>query len=102
MKSFINCKAAGMICIAMLLGNATWARAQGARSQDPSITQISKSVYRWGSDNQFGVYILTSEGIIVVDGHYCQSNTTEWLKSELERRHAVPVKYVVLSHSRYF
>ncbi len=98
MKTFLSCKAAGMICIAMLLGNATWARAQGARSQDPSITQISKSVYRWGSDNQFGVYILTSEGIIVVDGHYCQSNTTEWLKSELERRHDVPVKYVVLSH----
>ena len=63
-----------------------------------SIEQISEHVYRWGSDGQYGAYILTSEGIIVVDGHYCPSGTVDWLKSELGRRHDVPVKFVVLSH----
>ncbi len=98
MTTLLSCKAYGVICMALLLGNASWAQAQRQWGQNRSITQISKSVYRFGSDNQFGAYILTGEGIIVVDGNYCQSNTTQWLKSELERRHDVPVKYVVLSH----
>ena len=65
---------------------------------DRSIVQISEHVYRWGSDGQFGAYVLTDEGIIVIDGHYCPSGTVEWLKAELARRHSVPVRYVVLSH----
>ena len=66
--------------------------------QNRSITQVSPSVYRWGSDGQYGAYILTDEGIIVVDGHYCPSGTVAWLKEELARRHDVPVRFVVLSH----
>jgi len=60
--------------------------------------QVSPSVYRWGSDGQYGAYVLTADGIIVVDGHFCDSGTLQWLKSELQERHGVPVKYVVLSH----
>lgn len=76
-----------------------WAQAQGREwGQDRTIEQISEHVYRWGSDNQFGAYILTSDGIIVIDGHYCQSNTVAWLKNEIEQRHDVPVRFVVLSH----
>lgn len=63
-----------------------------------SIAQISDSVYRWGSDNQYGAYIVGSEAIAVVDGHYCPSGTMQWLKAELQERHDVPVKYVILSH----
>ena len=47
-----------------------------------SIVQISDSVYRWGSDNQYGAYIVGSEAIAVVDGHYCPSGTMRWLKEE--------------------
>lgn len=67
-------------------------------AHDESIEQISKSVYRFGSDNQFGAYILTDEGIVVIDGHYCGSATPAWLKQQLKERHNVPVKYVILSH----
>jgi glyoxylase-like metal-dependent hydrolase (beta-lactamase superfamily II) len=82
---------------AVLLG--TLAVAQPREwGQDRSIQQISPSVYRWGSDGQYGAYILTSEGIIVVDGHYCPSGTVAWLKDELARRHDVRVRFVVLSH----
>jgi glyoxylase-like metal-dependent hydrolase (beta-lactamase superfamily II) len=63
-----------------------------------SIVQVSPSVYRWGSDNQFGAYIVGSDAIAVIDGHYCPSGTVHWLKEELEKRHDVPVKYVILSH----
>jgi glyoxylase-like metal-dependent hydrolase (beta-lactamase superfamily II) len=66
--------------------------------QDRSIEQVSPSVYRWGSDGQYGAYILTADGIIVVDGHYCPSGTVAWLKQELARRYDVPVRFVVLSH----
>jgi glyoxylase-like metal-dependent hydrolase (beta-lactamase superfamily II) len=86
-------------CCAIALFAAGGAYAQERQwGQDRSIEQISPSVYRWGSDGQFGAYILTSEGVIVVDGHYCLSGTMPWLKSEIARRHAVPVKFVVLSH----
>jgi glyoxylase-like metal-dependent hydrolase (beta-lactamase superfamily II) len=86
-------------CIAALAA-AAGALAQEDRQwgQDRSIEHVTASVYRWGSDGQFGAYILTNEGIIVVDGHYCPSGTVEWLKGELARRHNVPVKFVVLSH----
>jgi glyoxylase-like metal-dependent hydrolase (beta-lactamase superfamily II) len=67
-------------------------------AHDESIEQITEHVYRFGSDNQFGAYIVTDEGIIVVDGHYCGSDTIAWLKSELEKRYDVPVKYTILSH----
>ena len=63
-----------------------------------SIQKVSDSVYRWGSDNQYGAYIVGSEAIAVIDGHYCPSGTMQWLKVEIEKRHNVPVKYVILSH----
>jgi glyoxylase-like metal-dependent hydrolase (beta-lactamase superfamily II) len=63
-----------------------------------SIVQISESVYRWGSDNQYGAYIVGDDAIAVVDGHYCPSGTVQWVKEEIEKRHDVPVKYVILSH----
>lgn len=65
---------------------------------DRTIEQISEHVFRWGSDGQFGAYVLTTEGIVLVDGHYCGSGTVQWLKDELDRRYDVPVRYVILSH----
>ena len=85
-----------LLLVALAAGPA--AAQQRQWGQDRSIEQISESVYRWGSDGQYGAYILTSEGIIVVDGHYCPSGTVDWLKSELATRHDVPVRFLVLSH----
>lgn len=87
---------------AVVLGLIAWVGAAGAQQRQwgvgRTIEQVSEHVYRWGSDNQYGAYILTSEGIILVDGHYCPSGTVAWLKEELARRHDVPVKFTVLSH----
>src|SRR5210317_1814568 len=83
--------------VALFLSNDAFAQDR-VWANDQSIEQISEHVYRFGSDNQFGAYILTDEGIILVDGHYCGSGTMAWLKSELEKRYDVPVKYTILSH----
>jgi glyoxylase-like metal-dependent hydrolase (beta-lactamase superfamily II) len=85
----------GFTCLLAALAASAQERQWG---QNRSIEQVSGSVYRWGSDGQYGAYILTSAGIIVVDGHYCPSGTMDWLKSELGRRHDVPIRFVVLSH----
>lgn len=87
-----------LLCACTLLIALNTAAQERRWGQDRSITRVSDSVYRWGSDGQFGAYILTTDGIIVVDGHYCPSGTMDWLKSELARRHGVPVRYVILSH----
>ena len=93
----MKARAFGILSVALLHGASAPAqeRQWGA---DRSIEQVSEHVFRWGSDGQFGAYILTTEGIIVVDGHYCPSGTVAWLKDQLGRRYDVPVRYVVLSH----
>ena len=80
--------------------------AQYATSWDtsePSINQISRHVYRWGNRGTTinGLFVPTSEGIIVIDGPGttpCDPDSAQWFKEELERRYDVPVRYVVLSH----
>ncbi len=84
---------------AMMFAAASVALAQDREwGVNRSIQKISESVYRWGSDNQYGAYIVGSEAIAVLDGHYCPSGTMQWLKDEIAKRHNVPVKYVILSH----
>lgn len=99
MTSRVNPRAIGVLLAMAVFTAYTAAQAQdGQRSTDRIIEQVSKHVYRFGSDGHFGAYILTSDGIIVVDGDQCTSGTTQWLKSELAKRHNVPVRYVILSH----
>jgi glyoxylase-like metal-dependent hydrolase (beta-lactamase superfamily II) len=69
--------------------------AQGGGAEADSIVQLTESVFRRG--NQSNVFMVTDEGIIVVDGT-CSGGGQEWLKEELARRYDVPVKYVILTH----
>ncbi len=71
------------------------AAAQGAGAGEDTIVQLTESVFRRGS--QSNVFMVTSEGIIVVDGT-CSGGGQQWLKEELARRYDVPVKYVILTH----
>ena len=68
--------------------------AQGGVEAD-SIVQLTESVFRRGG--QSNVFMVTDEGIIVVDGT-CSGGGQQWLKEELARRYDVPVKYVILTH----
>jgi glyoxylase-like metal-dependent hydrolase (beta-lactamase superfamily II) len=96
--SFLGSILASTSSIAQLTEMKTNSAGTQPWDHDESIEQISEHVYRFGSDGQFGAYILTDEGIIVIDGHYCGSATPSWLKAQLKERHNVPVKYVILSH----
>ena len=93
-------KITAVISLALLgLSTSQEGNSQDRRwAHDESIEQITEHVFRFGSDNQFGAYIVTDDGIIVIDGHYCGSDTVAWLKSELEKRYDVPVRYTILSH----
>ncbi len=86
------------ISIAVISASSLHAQGRVWQPSTRSIEQISEHVYRWGSDNQYGAFILTDEGIIVIDGHYCDSGTAQWFKEELDSRYDVPVRYVILSH----
>ena len=68
-----------------------------------SIDRISENVYRWGGGAMGGIsglFVPTSEGIIVIDGPGtpCTPDSGQWFRDELEQRYDVPVRYVVLSH----
>ena len=67
----------------------------GAGAGADTIVQLSDSVFRRGATSN--IFIVTDEGIVVVDGT-CSGGGQEWLKEELARRYDVPVKYVILSH----
>lgn len=72
-------------------------------NSERSINQISEHVYRWGGGPRGGIsglFVPTSEGIIVIDGPGtpCTPDSGQWFKDELQRRYDVPVRYVVLSH----
>ena len=69
--------------------------AQGGGAEGDSIVQLTESVFRRG--NQSNTFMVTDEGIIVVDGT-CSGGGQQWLKEELARRYDVPVKYVILTH----
>ncbi|MGE4658693.1 MAG: MBL fold metallo-hydrolase [Gammaproteobacteria bacterium] len=71
------------------------ADAQGMGAGADTIVQLTESVFRRGGTSN--VFIVTDEGIIVVDGT-CNGGGQQWLKEELARRYDVPVRYVILSH----
>lgn len=66
--------------------------------QEPtrSITQITGDLYRGQNNNHFTVFLVTEEGIILADP--INPEFSAWLKSELDTRFGVPVKYVLYSH----
>lgn len=81
------------ICVLGLSNGIAYGQAQ-TWTTERSINQLTEHVYRFGAA-QNHLFIVTSEGIIVVDG---SCDNMQWLKSELQTRFKVPVRYVVLSH----
>lgn len=94
MKRLFTMWVMALIGICFLSGSAT-AQEWGT---ERTINQLTEHVYRWGADGQNAMFVVTSEGIILVDGHYCDRGHVPWLKSELEKRFDQTVKFVVLSH----
>ncbi|MFL2546022.1 MAG: MBL fold metallo-hydrolase [Candidatus Rariloculaceae bacterium] len=61
-----------------------------------SIEEIADGVYRAMNNFHGTVFMVTDEGIIVVDP--LRPDFAEWLKAEFDTRFGVPVRYVIYSH----
>jgi glyoxylase-like metal-dependent hydrolase (beta-lactamase superfamily II) len=61
------------------------------------IGKLTGDVYYARSDDYVSAFMVTPEGIVLVEP--VGPEHAAWLKSELDRRFGVPVKYVIYSHS---
>ena len=97
----IRLKSAVLIGICVFGASSGVAFGQAPKwSDEREINQLTEHVYRFGLRHprygmHNGMFVVTPEGIIVMDG-ICEN--MDWLKSELQTRFKMPVKYVVLSH----
>jgi glyoxylase-like metal-dependent hydrolase (beta-lactamase superfamily II) len=84
--------------IRVLLIAFLWAVAFGAARAQPQreIAPIGGDLYRFRNANHFSVFLVTPAGIIATDP--IDADAARWLKSELTRRFAKPVKYLIYSH----
>jgi glyoxylase-like metal-dependent hydrolase (beta-lactamase superfamily II) len=63
------------------------------------VGKLTGDVYYARMDDYVSVFMVTSEGIILVEP--IGTDMARWLKTELARRFAVPVRYVIYSHSHW-
>ncbi len=68
------------------------AQAQAQRE----IMPIRGDLYRFRNAGHYSVFLVTPAGIIATDP--IDADAARWLKAELTRRFAKPVKYIVYSH----
>ena len=85
------------LIVGLLLPLTLWAQAQ-TPAQPPvrEITQIAGEVYRFRNNNHFSVFAVTPTGIIATDP--INAEAAQWLKAELHKRFAQPVKCLIYSH----
>ncbi|HLN88023.1 MAG TPA: MBL fold metallo-hydrolase [Candidatus Limnocylindrales bacterium] len=60
------------------------------------ITRIKGELYRFRNAGHFSVFLVTPAGIIVTDP--IDADAARWLKAELAKRFAKPVRYLIYSH----
>ncbi len=87
-----------LLATALLVTAGTAVQAQPP-GRGPQIEQIKDNLYRFGNGAWHGIFLVTSEGIILADP--LNPQVAEWLKGELDQRFDVPVKYVIYSHSHF-
>jgi glyoxylase-like metal-dependent hydrolase (beta-lactamase superfamily II) len=78
----------GMIMVASL------SFAQQAPTR--AITKIAGDLYRFQNNFHYSVFLVTPDGIIVTDP--IDKDAATWLKAELQKRFAKPIKYLIYSH----
>jgi glyoxylase-like metal-dependent hydrolase (beta-lactamase superfamily II) len=72
------------------------AAQQAAQTPTRSITQITGQLYRGQNNNQYNVFLVTPDGVIMTDP--LNRDFSLWLKQEIAQRFKVPVRYVLYSH----
>lgn len=87
----------GCLLLASVLVSCGSVQTQGGEQPDRAITNITGDLYSFRQGRHLGVFLVTSEGILVVDPTNHEAAT--WLKGQLDERFGLPVKYVIYSHS---
>ena len=77
--------------MAALMNSATW-----AEETERGIEHIAGDLYRFQNQYHHSVLLVTPEGVIVTDP--INSEAAAWLKDEIDRRFALPIKYLIYSH----
>lgn len=70
-----------------------------ARAQEHSILPVRDGLFRVTHGNYHSMFWVTDAGIIVIDPISTEAAT--WLKAELGRRYALPIRYVIYSHNHF-
>ena len=84
---------ASFALVASLLLPGAAALAQDAKR---GISNIAGDLYRFQNNFHYSVFLVTPDGIIATDP--IDADAAAWLKTELESRFGVPVKYLIYSH----
>ena len=93
-----NCRIlTSAIITTVFLSCSFGAMAQQAPTR--AITQIADGLYRATNNNHHVVFLVTDDGVILADT--VNADFSEWLKSEIDSRFGVPVRYVVYSHHHW-
>jgi len=70
-----------------------------AQTPNREITEIAENLYRATNGGHRAVFLVTDEGVILADT--INTEFSEWLKSEIDTRFGVPVRYVLYSHHHW-
>lgn len=73
--------------------------AHAQQAQNYEITQVADGLYRAANNSHRTVFLVTDEGIILADP--VNTEFASWLRSELDERFDVPVRYVLYSHHHW-
>ena len=85
-----------IVCIGSIGSLCVTASAQAQQVQSYEITQVTQELYRAANNTHRTVFLVTDEGIILADP--INTEFSSWLKSELDERFDVPVRYVLYTH----
>jgi glyoxylase-like metal-dependent hydrolase (beta-lactamase superfamily II) len=82
----------------LLLVLTPWTPVQTQAPAPPvrEITPIAGDLYRFQNNNHYAIFAVTPVGIIATDP--INAEAAQWLKAELHKRFAQPVKYLIYSH----
>lgn len=85
------------IAVAVILVLLTCSTS-GLAQQQPQreITRVRGDLYRFRNAGHFSVFLVTPAGIVATDP--IDADAARWLKAELAKRFAKPVKYLIYSH----
>jgi glyoxylase-like metal-dependent hydrolase (beta-lactamase superfamily II) len=98
--------AAAALAAALTASVPAAAQPQGAGPSPPrprgparEIVPLEGDLYRARNGNWWTIFLVTPDGIVL--GDPINNAFAQWLKSELDARFDVPVRYVVYSHSHF-